>query len=59
MMIQRIIPSGATISELKKKAADCEEKAKQVPESEAGRLREEALLFRDWIAALQSRKWHS
>ena len=59
MIIHRVVPAGATISELKRKAADCEEKAKQAAEPEAAKLREEALLFREWIAALQPGKWHS
>ncbi|MGA7292738.1 MAG: hypothetical protein WBW53_13595 [Terriglobales bacterium] len=59
MVVQTIIPASATISELKKKAAECEEKAKQAPEPEAAKLREEALLYRQWIAALRSGKWHS
>ncbi|MGA2347898.1 MAG: hypothetical protein ABSF93_17945, partial [Candidatus Sulfotelmatobacter sp.] len=59
MFMQEIIPAGATISELKKKAERCEEKAKQVSEPEAAKLREEALLCREWIAALRSGKWHS
>jgi hypothetical protein len=37
MVIQRIVPAGATIAEPKKKAADCEEKAKQTGEPEASR----------------------
>jgi hypothetical protein len=48
----KIIPAGATIAALGKKAADCEEKAKQKAGSEAIKLREEALLYREWISAL-------
>jgi hypothetical protein len=59
MVMQTIIPADATISELKKKVAECETKAKQAPEPEAAKLREEALLYREWIAALRSGKWHS
>jgi hypothetical protein len=59
MVIQRIVPAGATIAELKKKAADCEEQAKQAAEPEATMLREGALLCREWIAALRSGLWHS
>jgi len=59
MVVPKIIPAGATISELEKKAADCEEKAKQHAEPEATKLREEALLYREWIVALRSGKWHS
>ena len=56
MVVQRTVPAGATISELEEKAADCEEKAKQHSEPEAAKLREEALLCREWIAALRSGK---
>jgi len=55
----KLIPAGATIAELQKKAGDCEEKAKQKAEPEATKLMEEALLYREWIAALSSGKWHS
>jgi len=55
----KLIPAGATIAELEKKAADCEEKAKQEAEPAATKLREEALLYREWIAALRSGRWHS
>lgn len=55
----KIVPAGATISELKQKAADCEEQAKQASEPEATKLREQVLLYREWIAALRSGKWHS
>lgn len=58
-MVMRIIPADATIAELKKKAADCDRKAKQETEPEATKLREEALLYREWIAALRSGTWHS
>ena len=58
-MVMKIVPADATVAELEKKAAACEEKAKQEAQPEAARLREEALLYREWIAALQSGKWHS
>jgi hypothetical protein len=45
MMIHSIVPAGATISELNRKAADCEEKAKQAAEPQVARLREETLLI--------------
>jgi hypothetical protein len=45
MVLQKIIPASATISELKKKAAESEEKAKQASEPEAAKLRKEALLY--------------
>jgi hypothetical protein len=59
MLMHKIMPSGGTISDLKKKATECEEKAKQASEPEAAKLREEALLYREWIAVLRSGKWHS
>lgn len=55
----KIVPAGATISDLKKKAAECEEKAKYAAEPEAAKLREAALLYREWIAVLRTDKWHS
>ena len=55
----KLVPAGATIAELEKKAVDCEEKAKKEPEPKATRLREEALLYREWIATLRSGKWHA
>lgn len=57
--MQSIVPAGATIAELKKKAADCEQRAQQAAEPEAAKLKEEALLYREWIAVLRSGKWHS
>jgi hypothetical protein len=59
VVMQRIVPAGATIAELKKKVADCERRAQQAAEPEATKLEEEALLYREWIAALRSAKWHS
>ena len=55
----KLVPADATIEELEKKATDCEEKAKKDAEPEATKLREEALLYREWIAALRSGKWHA
>lgn len=55
----KLVPPGATIEELQKKAVACEEKAKSEAEPEATKLKEEALLYREWIAALSSRRWHS
>ena len=54
----RLVPAGATIAELEKKATDCEEKAKKEVEPESTKLREEALLYREWITTLRSGKWH-
>jgi hypothetical protein len=55
----KLVPPGATIEELQMKAAACEEKAKCEPEPEATKLREEAFLYREWIAALSSGRWHA
>ena len=55
----KLIPPDATIAELEKMAMDCEDKAKKEVEPEATKLREEALLYREWIAALRSGKWHA
>ncbi len=55
----KLIPPDATIAELEKKVAECEAKAKAEVDPEATKLREEALLYREWIAALSSGKWHS
>ena len=55
----KLVPADATIEELEKKANDCEERAKKEAEPEATKLREEALLYREWIAALRSGKWHA
>jgi len=46
------------VAELEKMATDCEEKAKKEVEPEATKLREEALIYREWITALRSGKWH-
>lgn len=59
MVMHETVPAAETISELKKKVADCEEKAKEAAEPGAAKLREEAMLYREWIAVLRSGKWHS
>jgi hypothetical protein len=51
----RLVPAGTTIE----KAAACEEKAEGEAEPEATKLKEEALLYSEWIAALSSGRWHS
>jgi len=55
----KLVPAGATIAELEEKAADCEEKAKKEAELQATKLREQALLCREWITALRSGNWHA
>lgn len=53
----KIIPAGATIADLERKAAECEEQAESRPEPEAAALREKANQYREWIKALLSGKW--
>lgn len=55
----KIIPAGATIAELKKKAAELEEQAESASKSWAAQLLEKAKLCRKWIAELKSGKWSS
>jgi hypothetical protein len=43
----KLVPAVATIEELRKKAAACEEKAKDGAEPEATKVKEEALLYRE------------
>jgi len=56
-MIRDFIPPDATIAELEKKAADCEQRAPKAEEPRATELRKEAKLYRDWVAALRSGRW--
>lgn len=58
-LVMKIVPADTTITELKKRAAEYEEKAKKEPAPIATRLREKAKLCRDWVAALKSGKWMS
>lgn len=58
-MKKQIIPAGATIDELKKKAAECERQAQQEKEPAASELREKANLYKQWIALLRSGRWTS
>ena len=53
------IPPDATIAELEKKAADYEQKATEAMEVQAAELRQEAKIYREWIAALRSGRWTS
>jgi hypothetical protein len=55
----RIVPAGATIAELEKQAAECEQNAKEESEPVATRLKEKAKLCREWAAALKTGKWES
>jgi len=55
----RIVPMGAVLSDLRKKADECEEKAEQASEPEATKLREEAQQCRQWAASLRFGEWCS
>jgi hypothetical protein len=55
----RLVPADSTIADLEEKATECEERAQKESEPEATKLREEALLYREWITALRSGKWHA
>jgi hypothetical protein len=56
-MHKPFIPAGATIAELEKKAAECEERAAREQEPLAATLRHEAKLCREWIRLLRSGLW--
>jgi len=58
-MGRHFVPPHATIAELEKKAADCEQRAAKAEEPHAAELRQEAKLYREWIAALRSGHWTS
>ena len=58
-MVVKIVPDDASIAELKKQAAECEQKATKEREPVATRLREKAALCREWIAVLKTGKWMS
>jgi hypothetical protein len=54
-----LVPADATIAELEKKASDCERRAAKAEEPLAAELRQEAQLYREWIASLRSGRWTS
>ncbi len=56
-MIPSFIPADATIADLKKQAAECEEQAAQEQDPAAAELREKAKLLRAWIDELRSGRW--
>jgi hypothetical protein len=58
-MNRTFIPADATLAELQKKAADCEQRAMHEQEPLATALREEAKLYREWTATLRSGRWMS
>ncbi|MGA2073114.1 MAG: hypothetical protein ABSH52_06375 [Terriglobia bacterium] len=47
----------ATISELEKRASDCERRAAKAKEPLASQLRAEAESYRRWAASLRSGRW--
>ena len=58
-MNNTFIPADATLAELQKKSADCEQRATQEQEPIATALWEEAQLYRKWVATLRSGWWTS
>ena len=58
-MGSRFVSPDATIAELEKKAADCEQRAAKAAEPQAAKLRQEAKLCWEWVAALRSGRWTS
>jgi hypothetical protein len=58
-MKQHFIPRDATVAELEQKAAEAEQTAAKEWEPRATELREEAKLYRQWIASLRSGPWSS
>jgi hypothetical protein len=55
----KIVPSDATIADLKKKAAAYEDQTRKQGGTIAARLREKAKQCRRWVAELKSGKWIS
>ncbi len=55
----RFVSADATIAELEKRAAECEQRAAKEEGERAADLRREAKLCRGWIAALRSGRWSS
>jgi len=52
-----IVPANATVAELEKKAAECEQRAEKESGAVAAQLRKHAQQYRAWIAALKSGRW--
>lgn len=57
-MKQHFIPRDA-LAELERKAAHAEQESAKQPEPRATELREEAKLYREWVAQLKSQRWTS
>jgi hypothetical protein len=58
-MKQHFIPPDATVADLERKAAECDQKAANEEEPLATELREEAKLYRGWAATLRAGQWTS
>jgi hypothetical protein len=58
-MNRQFLPRDATVADLERKAAECEEKASSEKEPRATELRDEATLYRTWVAALRAGQWTS
>jgi len=58
-MKSHIIPAGITVAELQDKAKACARMAEAEKEPVASELREEAALYRKWIALLKGEMWTS
>jgi len=54
---RHFVSPDTTIAELEMKASDCEQRAERAKGPLAAELREEAKLYREWIAALRSGRW--
>jgi hypothetical protein len=59
VLSSQVVSAEATIAELEKKAAECEEKLKTQLDREAAALRQNANAYREWIAALKGGHWRS
>lgn len=63
VMSSQVVSAEATIAELEKKARECEneceERSKTQPDRIADALRNDAKVYREWIAALKDGHWRS
>jgi hypothetical protein len=57
MAANNFVPANATVEELEKKAADCEQRAAQLNDATDTTLQKEAELYRSWIVVLRSGQW--
>lgn len=56
-MKQHFIPPDATLTELGQKAEECDKQAERESEPKANELREQAKLYREWVAQIRSGQW--